>query len=78
MSSIILLTVSLCSFNVSINLYLFSFILYILIELSQEQEANSPELNSIIQITLSLCSLMIKSGLNVSLLYIIIDYQMNQ
>ena len=44
-----------------------------LIVLSLEQETNSPELNCIIQKTLSVCSLIIKSGLNVSLLYIIID-----
>ena len=45
LSSIILLTLYVCSFNVCITLYLFSFILYILIVLSSEQETNSPELN---------------------------------
>ena len=41
--------------------------------LSSEQETNSPEFNSIIPSTLLLFSLIIKSGLNSSLLYIIID-----
>ena len=73
LSSIILVTLLLCSFNICITLYSFSFILYNLIVLSSEQETNSPEFNCITKVTESLCSLIVKSGLNVLLLYIIID-----
>jgi len=53
--------------------YLTPFILNNLIVLSSEQETNSPELNWIIQQIELLCSLIIKSGWNVFLLYIIIE-----
>ena len=40
---------------------------------SEEHVANIPELNWIILLSEALCSLIIKSGWNVVLLYIIID-----
>ncbi len=41
--------------------------------LSPEQEANIPEFNCVTQFIELLCSLIVKSGLNVLLLYIIIE-----
>jgi len=41
--------------------------------LSTEQEANIPEFNCVTQYMVLLCSLIVKSGLNVLLLYIIIE-----
>ena len=41
--------------------------------LSYEHEAKIPELNVVIQVIQLLCSLIVKSGWYVSLLYIIID-----
>ena len=61
------------SFKVCNISYLFPLILNNLIELSTEQETKIPEFNWIIKHTGPLCSLIIKSGLYVSLLYIIID-----
>jgi len=54
-------------------LYISSFILNNLITLSDEHEAKIPELNVVMQFTELLCSLIVKLGLNVSLLYIIIE-----
>ena len=48
-------------------------ILYNLIVLSSEHDTKIPELNCVKQFTQPLCSLIIKSGLNVLLLYIIIE-----
>ena len=72
--SFILFTQSVWYVNVCITLYSFPFILYNLIVLSVEPEAKIPELNCIIHIIASLCSLIVKSGLNVLLLYIIIEW----
>ena len=56
------------------TLYSFPLILNNLIVLSAEHEAKISELNCIIQRTELLCSLIVKSGLNVLLLYIIIEW----
>ena len=55
------------------NIRVINHIFDSLLIISKEQETNSPELNCITQFTLLLCSLIIKSGLNVLLLYIIIE-----
>ena len=49
---------------------------YNLIELSLAPQANIPEFNWIRLNILSLCSLIIKSGLKVLLLYIIIEWSL--
>ena len=62
LSSIILYTQSLWKFKVCIISYLLSFILNNLIILSLEHEAKILVLIVVIQIIVSLCSLIVKSG----------------